>query len=212
MSLPYREQILYDYITSNQGIREFWQRMIEEIRMTDANDDATAKQLSERLIMVYAGDQESIEPIEGLISRIDLLTLNWELLAYKLIGRDIVAEIRRAHEHKPDRFPVPNVHPFKPVTDNEERLHSSRVMERQQAYEKEVTSANRAQKTVWLGALLVSFGLCAWFLFPFDFHALTLNGVGMFLFAVVAVAVLLGALPSILCEMTLRPKKRPLPF
>lgn len=101
MALGTTEQIIYDYITSNPAIREFWTNQIIAYRQTSSDEHAVAESLEKHLMAVYLGDQEALAEIEGLVDRIEIMSASWLSIAWMLMGVDIEKEARQAFKSAP---------------------------------------------------------------------------------------------------------------
>jgi hypothetical protein len=53
MPLGTTEQIIYDYLTNNAPIRDFWMKQIADIRAEGKDDDAIVDELVDRMAQVY---------------------------------------------------------------------------------------------------------------------------------------------------------------
>jgi len=89
MPLGTTEQVIYDYITTNQEIRDFWAEKIEELQADESDQHAIAAKLKELLISVYVLDEEGLRDVEPLINRINAMTCSWISIAFMLMGIDL---------------------------------------------------------------------------------------------------------------------------
>lgn len=95
MPLGTTEQIIYDYITSDQKRRGFWEKQIEDLQVLFPDEDETPGKLAERLMLVYnpLGDAENVSEIMPLVGTFDILLCDWNSIAFKLMGRDLEEEL-----------------------------------------------------------------------------------------------------------------------
>jgi hypothetical protein len=89
MPLGTTEQVIYDYITTNQDIRDYWVAKIAELQTKESDEHAIASKLEELLVSVYLLDEEGLKDVEPLINRIDAMTCSWISIAFMLMGIDL---------------------------------------------------------------------------------------------------------------------------
>lgn len=93
MPLPKTEAFVFDYIKYNPDIRDFWDTRVKELNVQGLDDSVAAEKLAEILVHVYTS-KEALDDLLGLVDQVDLMTMDWNLLALMLLGRDIEKEIR----------------------------------------------------------------------------------------------------------------------
>jgi hypothetical protein len=113
MPLGATEQVIYDYITTNQDIRGYWSAKVDELRSQERDEDAVANKLEEHLVSVYLLNEEGLRDVEPLINRIQAMTCSWNSIAYMLMGVDLQAQLlaiakqeRRAEGTKDNPIPI----------------------------------------------------------------------------------------------------------
>jgi len=92
MPLGTTEQIIYDYLTNNPEIRDFWMNQISGLKAQGFDDEAIVEEIVNRFTQVYWSHQEGWADIEGLVNRISLFRADYKSVAYMLLGRDINKE------------------------------------------------------------------------------------------------------------------------
>lgn len=211
MPLPRTEAYVFDYIKSNQSIREFWDRRIAELRNQGLDDFDTADRLEEILIAVYMSSAEAMDDLIGLIDQIDLMTMDWKRLALMLVGRDVDAEIRAEYsQQKPMLFRRPFLGSprFSPEKENEIYMRRQAVFQAKvDAYNADVKRTNTAQK--WVAVICPLFGVgvvgLMWLQAPWELtkHAILISVGGIF-----GIAFLLWLLLAS-CVEKMRPRRKP---
>jgi len=84
---------VFDYIKYNPDVRHFWETRIEEIKSEGLDDFVATKKLAQILVQVYSS-KAALDDLIGLVDQIDLMTMDWSLLADALLEKGIETEIK----------------------------------------------------------------------------------------------------------------------
>lgn len=209
---------MYDYIKSNQSVREFWEGKVAALRQEGLNDFDASARLADMLRQAYA-TQEAIEELTGLIDQLDIMLLDWKRLAAMLLGRDIEAEVRAsaAPQHwsvkarvfpAPTIFrspPMPQVFPAPTIREMNEAFVRFEAKERE--YEQAIKRVKKLQQWVVLISLLIGAAVAVWLWIraPSEF---SWARVGASIVAALVVAFAVMLVPA-WCVEQLRPKRKP---
>ena len=205
MPLPKAEGFVYDYIKSDQGVREFWEGKIVALRKEGLNDFNASARLADMLREAYA-TQEAIEELTGLINQLDIMMLDWKRLAATLLGRDIEAELRASAAPRHGESIVGmRINPG--PTQEEMNNALLRFQAKELEYERAIIKVKTLQQLVVLVSLLV--GVCVavwlWMRAPSEF---SWPRVGASVVAALVVAFAVMLVPA-WCVEQLRPKRKP---
>lgn len=101
------EKIILDHIKANRPQRDFWNGKIAEWRAEGKSEDDVALALADNLRLIYNADESAREDLEGLIDFVNLLTADYESVAWAFLGRDFREEAVAAMIPDPPEWPGP---------------------------------------------------------------------------------------------------------